>query len=357
MDREGMDEAKLGEGNPAQPVRRVTIRDVARLANTSISTVSAAFNGSPGVADHTRTRIFAAANRLGWRPDRRASHLRRNRTTMVGVVYEVEQSFQSGLLDHLYLAARGHDLEIFLAGATEHNSELTCVRLLLAERVNAVILTGSNLTDEQFSEVARQVPTLSLCRDVDAPGVDVIKTDGIRGVAEAVNYLHSLGHQRIAHVSGGTIPMGPERERGYRQAMSRLGLSRFLQVWSGGDTPAAGVMAAEQFLALAPEDRPTGITCFNDMSAHALIRRLHQAGLDVPGDVSVVGFDNAPISRDALLPLTTVAQPVEDMTVRALQLLADRIQSGLLVTPGNEYRASLDSELIIRATTGPRPDK
>ncbi len=339
---------------------QVTIRDVARLADTSIATVSIAFSSSKGIAPQTRRRIIEAANQLGWRPDRRASTLRRNRNAVVGVVYEVEQSFQGGLLDSLYISARRHNLEVVLAGATESNSELDCLRLLISERCNAIILTGATLEDSRIEQAARLVPVLSLCRTVDCPGVDVVTTDGVAGSQMAVRHLYDLGHRKIAHLQGLDKSMAAERETGYRSAMNDLGLADQALIFEAGDNLHAGVSTADKILEMRPADRPTGIVAYNDVSAHATVGRLRQKGVRVPEDISVIGFDNAPISRDPVISLTTISQPITDLAGEAMRILAARING---VTPvqtpqDNSDEAvicQLPTTLVLRNTTGPAP--
>lgn len=334
-------------------VRRVTIRDVARLSGTSISTVSAAFTGSVRVAEETKKSIYDAANRLGWRPDRRASHLRRNESVLVGVVSELDQSFQNALVDALYQARHGFELEIFLVAATTHNSEIDAVRLLLAERCSAIILTGANLTDEQFAAVARSVPTLSLCRPVTAPGVDTVLSDSRQGMRLAVDHLEQAGHSRIAHASGGSAPATAQRRTAYESAMASAGLKETIQVLQGGDTVAAGIVTADALLGM--ERPPTAVICYNDMAANGLVRRLQQNGVRVPEDISVVGYDDAPIASDPIVSLTTIAQPIAQMAGDALAGLTARIASGMLVGAGQEQHITRPTELIVRGSSGVPP--
>lgn len=340
---------------PAPRTKRVTIRDVARLSHTSISTVSAAFSETTGVAEDTRARVLEAANQLGWRPDRRASMLRRNKSTLVGVIYEVEQSFQASLVDSIYVAAREHKLEVFLAGATTHHSEIDCLRLLLGERCSALILTGSTLDEPQQAEAALRIPTLSLCRSVDAPRVDSVTADAAEGARLAIDHLVGLGHQRILYVNGAGSPMAETREHHYRLAMTRAGLAKHIQVIQGGATLRAGVQAAQKIMALP--QLPTAVSCFNDMSANAVVRALRLRDIRIPEQISVVGYDDAPIATDPLIALTTIRQPADDMAKLALAILAERISLEKSADPGEEIRHSVDVSLIIRDTTGPAPKR
>ena len=169
------DDARVpGDAERPVPRRRVTIRDVARASFTSVATVSVALSGGAGVAAETRAHVQEVADRLGWRPNRYASNLRKTDSRLIGFVCEVEQVFQMGLVDSLYVAAQRKGLELVLAGATAHHDERTCVDESLRARCQAIILTGSGLTEAEMSELAGAVPLVSLCRLVHAPGVNVV---------------------------------------------------------------------------------------------------------------------------------------------------------------------------------------
>ncbi|MDK9592246.1 LacI family transcriptional regulator [Propionibacterium freudenreichii] len=158
------DDARVpGDAERPVPRRRVTIRDVARASFTSVATVSVALSGGAGVAAETRAHVQEVADRLGWRPNRYASNLRKTDSRLIGFVCEVEQVFQMGLVDSLYVAAQRKGLELVLAGATAHHDERTCVDESLRARCQAIILTGSGLTEAEMSELAGAVPLVSLC--------------------------------------------------------------------------------------------------------------------------------------------------------------------------------------------------
>ncbi|MCI1747948.1 MAG: LacI family transcriptional regulator [Acidipropionibacterium sp.] len=339
------------EGAQGRTPRKVTIRDVARLAGTSTSTVSAALSGGAKVSEPTRRRVIDAADRLGWRPDRRASGLRRFHSRSVGMVYEVEQSFQAHLLDAVYVELAKEGLEIVLAGATAHHTEQMCIADLLREGCEALVLTGSGLSGREIADLARRLPTLSLCRQVSLGGVDVVACDSPQGAGMAVDALVALGHRRIAHVNGAGQPMAEAREQGYVEAMTRHGLTRNIRVLAGGSTVAAGVLAGHALWGMSSP--PTAVTCFNDMCASGLVRQLRLAGVRIPDDLSVVGFDDAPVASDPTTALTTVQQDVTALAREAAQLLRFRVESGRPVRPGTERVVTLASQMVTRTTTAP----
>lgn len=332
--------------------KHVTIRDVAKASYTSISTVSLALSGRAGVAPETRANILAVADRLGWRPDRHASSLRRQNSRLIGLVCQVEQVFQMGLVDSLYVAARSRGLELVLAGATRHHDEHTCVDELVRERCQAMILTGSDLTEEQMSEVGQRLPTVSLGRLVQAPRVNVVVSDDRMGLGQAIDHLVSLGHHRIVHVDGGpAYPLGHSRADAYASAMADTGLADHVRIISGGSTLEHGVDAARQLLATRP--LPTAVVCFNDMVAAALTRELERNGVGVPQDVSVVGFDDCSVAADPSTPLTTIAQDPQLLAEATLDLLDAALSDAATPDTATETAVVIPTRLHVRSTTGP----
>ena len=329
-------------------MRRVTIRDVAALADTSISTVSAALNGRPGVSQETRERVIDAANRLSWRPDQRASRLRRNRTAVIGVVYEADQPFQASLVDSVYATAKDQGVEVVLAAATDHHSELECLRVLVRERCDGLLLAGSALSPSHIELVARQAPLVSLCRKINERGVDEVYADVKQTMGLAIDHLFALGHTQIWHLGASGRSMGAPREQAYVHQMVAAGLDPV--VIEAGATNLDGVHAAD--ILLDGAELPTAFICYNDAMAAGLVRRLRQRGVKVPDDVSVVGYDDAPIASDPTLDLTTVSQPRQEMAVAAVGILVSRMNEEQAVEVGNERRLKVPGQLVIRTTTG-----
>lgn len=332
--------------------KRVTIRDVARASGTSISTVSVALSGRPGVSETTRARVFEVANKLGWRPDRRASNLRRQDVRQVGVVYEVESVFQARLVDALYVAAEESDLQLVLAAATEHHDERKCVKAMLQERCQTLVLAGSGLTNAEILQIGRNLPTLSLCRYVNEAGVDTVVSDDENGFAAIINHLVSLGHKNILHLDGGPANLpGERRTAAYEKAMRSFGLDSHIQVIPGGTTIADGARVAERVLAMDP--LPTAVCCYNDALGSSLTRALRAAGITVPGEISVVGYDDGPDAADPSTSLTTVEQTRFPLARVTMELMNRRINSGVITAIGEEELAVLPTSLVIRKSTGP----
>ena len=332
--------------------RRVTIRDVARASGTSISTVSVALAGRPGVSEDTRARVLEVANRLGWRPDRRASNLRRHDVRLVGVVYEAESVFQSRLLDALYVAAEESNLQLVLAAATAHHDERKCVNVLLQERCQAMILTGSGLNTAEICAIGKRLPTLSLCRYVHEEGIDAVVSHDDMGYGALIDHLVELGHRDIIHVDGGRKNLLAERRTAaYEKAMRAHGLDRWIRVIPGGTTIADGARTARVVMAL--DALPSAVTCYNDALGAAFVRTLRGVGVAVPEDASVTGYDDGPDSADPSTSLTTVDQDPFPLARVAMELVRRRIDSGVITQPGEEELVVLPTSLVIRKSSGP----
>ncbi|HET7802502.1 MAG TPA: LacI family DNA-binding transcriptional regulator [Humibacillus xanthopallidus] len=324
---------------------RVTMEDVAARAGVSRALVSIVFRGVAGASDATRERVLAAARELDYRPDTRASRLGRSRTRTVGVTFSVGATFHGDLLQSLYTHADAAGYEVVLSGVTPDRAESAAVDTLLAERCEAIVALGSTLAAGSLARLAGQLPVVSVLRAVSGD-VDVVRTDDAAGLQLAVAHLVELGHEHIALLDGGRAAGAAERRRGYRTSLRRAGGLRELVI-PGGLTELEGASAAEQFLALGSA-RPTAVAAFNDRCALGFIDVVRQAGLRVPHDVSVVGFDDI---RQAAYPhvgLTTVRQDAERLGAAAIRTVDARL-SGAAPGPATV----IDPELVVRTSTAP----
>jgi DNA-binding LacI/PurR family transcriptional regulator len=321
------------------------MEDVAARAGVSRALVSIVFRGVAGASDATRERVLAAARELDYRPDTRASRLGRSRTRMVGVTFSVGAAFHGDLIQSLYTHADAAGYEVVLSGVTPDRTESAAVETLLAERCEAIIALGSTLGTGELARLADQLPVVSVLRAARG-GVDVARTDDAAGLQLAVSHLVGLGHENIALLDGGRAAGAAERRRGYRQGLRRAGDLPEL-VLPAGLTELDGASAAEAFLALSG-DRPTAVAAFNDRCALGFVDVVRQAGLRVPHDVSVVGFDDI---RQAAYPhvgLTTVRQDAEQLGAAAIRTVAARLTGG---APGPA--TVIDPELVVRTSTAP----
>ena len=325
--------------------RKPTMEDVAARAGVSRALVSIVFRAAPGASSATRERVLAAARELDYHPDTRASRLGRTRTRTLGVVFGVGHTFHGDVIESLYAAADQAGYEIVLSGVTGRRPETTAVQTLLAERCEALVLLGSGLPAGEMNRLAGRLPVISVLRPVRAAGVEVVRTDDADGLRQAVAHLAGLGHTRIAHCDGGRAPGAAQRRQGFRTAMRRLGGSAQAVDLPGGLTEEDGAASATAYLALRGQ-RPSAVTAFNDRCALGFIDTVRRAGLRVPDDVSVVGFDDIRQAAYPHISLSTVRQDADRLGALALQRVCARLDDGesqareLVVAPTFVARSS-----------------
>jgi DNA-binding LacI/PurR family transcriptional regulator len=322
------------------------MRDVAERAGVSRALVSIVFRDVPGASEQTRERVRAAADELGYSPDRRARSLSRRRTRVLGVAFALGHEFHADLLASLYRAATAYDQELALSGTTGDRDEGAAVADLLALRCDAVLLLGSGLPDAALADLAGQVPTVVVARATDSTRVDVVRTDDVAGAGLAAQHLLDHGHRRLVHVDGAAAAGADERRRGFRQVVEAAGVAP-VDVERGGLTEDEGAAAAVRLL--ARDVLPTGVAVFNDQSAAGLMDVLQQAGLRWPDDLSVVGYDDSPIARSRWARLTTVRQDVDTLARLAVGRAVERVEDPDLAAREDLVAPSL----VVRGSTGP----
>lgn len=323
--------------------------DVAREAGVSRSLVSLVFQGSPKVADATRERVLAVADRLGYRPNALARSLASTRTRTLGLlVDDLRNPFFAKALAALEDAAAASGYRALIAdGRRDARREEEAVRTFADHRVDAVVTVSPRLSDGQLAELARLVPMVVLERD--AAGVDIVMHDERLGARLVVDHLVALGHARIAHVDGGPGAGSAPRREGYREAMAAHGLASRIDVIPGEYTEAAGREAAAALLLRA--ELPTAVFCANDAMAAGVAAVLDEHGIDVPGTVSLVGYDDTTLAELHLLSLTSVRQPLDLLAEAAVAAADARIADpGLPPT-----RAVLPPALVVRRSTAAPP--
>ncbi|MFI5709579.1 LacI family DNA-binding transcriptional regulator [Kribbella sp. NPDC051620] len=323
---------------------RATMEDVARLAGVSRALVSIVYRDAPGASDATRARVLAAGNELGYRPDHRARLLGRTRTRLLGVTFDVRAPFHGDLVEALYSAAEAAGYDLTLSAVAPSRAESRAVQSLLDYRCEALILLGPQLPASALSTLAESQPVIAIGRNVRAAGVDVVRTDDSAGSRLAVEHLLSLGHTRILHIDGGKTPGAAERRTGYRKAVRQAGLEARVQ--PGGRTEADGADAAKTFL----NDPPpvTAVTLFNDRAATGFLDTIRQSHLEIPADLSVVGYDNTAIAGLSHLNLTTIAQNTAALATQTITTAHSRLTGSPPTTP-----VVIPPTLVPRCTTAP----
>jgi DNA-binding LacI/PurR family transcriptional regulator len=340
------DEAGLSPG------RRATLADVAREAGVSTALVSLVMRGVPGASPANREKVFRVARELGYVPDARARALRQGRSRLLGVMFDVQQPFHADVIEGLYEAAETDGYDVVLSAVTESRSEDKAIGTLLADRCGALILVAPRSGRDWLVEVAGKLPTVVLARHVRHPDIAVVRTADVKGVDLSMDHLVGLGHSQIAHIDGASAPSADQRRRGYRAAMRRLGLEP--RVIRGGWSEASGALSVDLLLQEGG-DLPTAILAFNDPCATGVLSSFHRAGIAVPDEVSVVGFDDTHLAGFSHTGLTTVRQEARLMARLAVSRAISRLEHAPNGTPTafDARDTVVPPTLVVRGTTGP----
>ena len=345
-----MDVSRDHRAAPDGAPRRPRLEDVAARVGMSPASVSMVLSGAPGPSAATRERVLEAAAELGYRPDRTASLLARRRTHLVGVQLQAGSVFHAELVEDLYEAAEGHGYDVVLSAVTRTRDERRATETLVDFRCEALILLGPVAPAAELAALGRQLPVVVVGRRVPGGGVDVVRSADADGVGQAVDHLAGLGHTRIAYIDGGRGTIAADRPRGYRRAMRAHRLDGQHRVIGGDHTEAAGARAARLLL---DEGRPlpSAVVAFNDHCAVGLLDTLTRAGVEVPGEVSVVGYDDSGLSRLAHVNLTTVNQDARRQAEHGVAAAVERLDGGRT----SPREVVLAPHLVVRGTTGPPP--
>ncbi|WP_310732077.1 LacI family DNA-binding transcriptional regulator [Actinomyces sp. 2119] len=340
---------------------RATIATVAARAGRSISTVSAALNGGPGVAAATRAEILRVAEELGYEADPRARMLRRHHTGLVGASFAVGQAFQGLVVDGLYRACSGLGHSLVLAASTPHRDVVKGLRGLRSERCEGLVLVDPGVPGSSLVQAVGRTPTVVMCTTTDLTGADEVVSRDDLGVGFLVDHLVRSGRRRIVYVDGAGETAARGRSQAYAAAMARSGLGEQVQVLPGGATEEDGARAAH---ALLGKGRlPEALMCFNDHCAVGALMELRRHGVRVPQEVAVTGYDGIPVTGASSFSLTTVRQDATLLAEVAISALLARVhpEQSLQVPPtvlreerargGSTYRVTPD--LIVRDTTAP----
>ncbi len=327
---------------------RPTIRDVASRAGVSKSLVSLVLRDAPHVSDAKRRAVREAIDELGYRPNAVARSLVSKRTGVIGVVIsDLHNPFFADVIDGVEEAAsRSGYTALLSSGGRSAAREATAVDKLLDLRADGIILAGSHLEAKRIAVASRSVPVVLLTRTSRVGSLDTVVTNDEAGARMAVDHLVGLGHRRIGHVDAGRAPGGPARRRGYERAMRAHGLERYVRVARGTFTEAGGAAGTRSLL--DGKRTPTAIFTCNDLAALGALTELEAHGREVPGDVSLVGFDNSSLASLGLAGLTTIDQPRSEMGRLGVELLLERFEGRR-----EPQRVVVEPSLVVRSTTAP----
>lgn len=327
-----------------------TLALVAKIAGVSQMTASRALNDRPGVSQGTREEILRIASDIGYVINRSAQKLSGGRNGIIGVITPMlDNQFASELILGIGRAARavGYESLVYTIFDEDRESHGGVIGLMqqFADGVIAILPRESTYFDALASA---HVPVVVIDQRGTLAKFPTVSVDSYGGACMAVEHLARLGHTRIAFVSGDeTIEGVRERHRGYSDTLARLGLPFDPELLAPGDLSQKKAFEATIRLLALPSP-PTAVFAANDLSAFGVIAAVREAGLRVPDDVSVIGFDDIPMAAQVHPPLTTIRQPFQQMARSAVNTLLSRID-------GNDSasaRTTLPAELVTRNSTG-----
>jgi LacI family transcriptional regulator len=328
----------------------VTIKDVAREAKVSVASVSRALNGNGGVTAATEQRIREVAARLRYVPHGAARSLITRRTHTIGALLpDLHGEFFSELIRGIDLEARSHGLHLLVSSSHDGADDAAAAMRAMQGRVDGIVILSSPGVDAEFLEanLPEGLPSVLLNSDVKS-GAAVLNIDNFAGTYAMVRHLVGLGHARIAFVGGPKDNYDArQREAGFRAAMAKLAPGEPLRIVSGNFSESSGYLAARELL--AAKARPQAVFAANDMMAVGCLQAFKEAGLDVPGDIALAGFDDIPIARYVTPPLSTVRVRIAELGKNAMDLLAD-----LMDRPGSSAASvhTLGCDIVVRDSCG-----
>jgi LacI family transcriptional regulator len=335
-----------------QPSSRVTIRDVAAQAGVSVATVSKVLNQRYGVAAATLARVQGVIDELGYEASLVAQSLRNHKTNVIGILVADLEPFSTELLKGAADAIRGSGFELVVYSAGGRTSDPVGWERRYLSRLSGTLVDGAVLVTPAVSlEAVPGTPVVAVDPHTGPSALPTIDSDNLRGAQLATEHLLELGHRRIAFLAGRPdLQSAQLRKTGYLRALAAAGVpvSEAL-IRDGAYDPVTSARSAHELL--TGPDRPTAVFAANDLSAIAAVGAARELGLDVPGDLSVVGFDNVPESALCTPPLTTVNQPIREMGHRAITLLIALING----EPVDRTHITLDTGLVVRSSTRPLP--
>ncbi|MFI6369622.1 LacI family DNA-binding transcriptional regulator [Streptomyces sp. NPDC050546] len=331
---------------------RPVMADVARLAGVSKQTVSRVLNDHPAVRPETREAVLEAMRTLGYRPSRSARSLASGRTRMLGVIsFDAARYGPASILTAINTAAQeaGYLVSSIALDTADHGTVVEAVNRLSAEGADGVIaIAPQQWVGRALAETDLGTPLVVLESALDA-STPLVTGDSRTGARKATEHLLGLGHATVWHIAGPT---------GWTSADHRLASWQETLQAAGADVPAPLVgdwgadSGYELGRRLARRPEVTAVFASNDQMALGLLHALHESGRSVPGEVSVVGYDDIPEAAHLLPPLTTVRTDFAEIGTRSLRLLLDRIDG-----PGERPRVDslVPVDLVVRASSGPPP--
>jgi len=344
--------AKSKNHKAATP-ERMDIRTIARAANVSIATVSRTINRVATVNPTMAKRVWDVIGELDYFPNTQARALVSGRSKIFGlIISEITNPFFPELLQGFEDVAVENGYEILVSSTNYDTSRMyQCIRRMIERKVEGVAIMTFGIEAPLLDQLAkRNVPLVFIDVGPQSPGVSVLKVDYHHGIRQGVQHLAALSHKDIAFISGPlNLHSAQSRTAAFTNSLKECGITPSPKwIIEGDHTLDGGIAAMEKLLATNPQ--PTAVMCSNDMTAIGVLHKLNRAGLRVPDDISVIGFDDIHIAQVTIPPLTTVRMSGFSLARSAFAALRAHVENPEASTPQREY--PIQTDLIVRESTG-----
>jgi LacI family transcriptional regulator len=349
-----MADKKAQPANPKVKLpERMDIRTIARAANVSIATVSRTINHVATVNPEIARCVWKVIDELDYFPNTQARALVSGRSKLLGlIVSEITNPFFPELIQGFEDIAVAHGYEI-LVSSTNHDPRRMshCIRRMLERKVEGVAIMTFGIEEPLLDQLAkRKVPLVFIDVGPKRPGISLLKVDYHHGIRQGVQHLADLGHRDIAFISGPvTLHSAQSRRAAFTASVKGCGIALDPAYIVEGDHTLEGGIASMEHL-LAAKKRPTAVMCSNDMTAIGVLHKLYRAGLRVPDDLSVIGFDDIHIAQVTIPPLTTIQMSRFELARAAVTALRAHVEKSENAMPRREY--NIQTDLIVRESTG-----
>lgn len=342
-------------------IMTITIKDIAKIAGVSHSTVSRALSGHPGIPKETADRIKKIASDLGYVPSAVARGLRTSQSNALGVIVNrIDDPFFSEILQGIEDVLQDAGYSLFVAASNrDSRREKTIVQAMRERRVDGIIVCTTQFCEEHRSQLEHYgFPIVAIGNREGTDYQWLVYHDDFYGSVQITNYLIGLGHKRIAYLGNSRAESTTQgRLNGFIQEMKAASLpipDEYIFHCPNGQ-PGGGEIGVKYCIDLS--DPPSAIICFNDMMAIGVVKALREAGIQVPGDCSVVGFDDIPFAAYTYPALTTFEQPKYQLGCEAAQMMYTFLQSQSEISSAQGKTLMLRGELIVRESTAPSSNK
>lgn len=333
---------------------KLTLEDIAQLAGVSRSTVSRVINEHPAVSEAVRQRVWDIVNETGYRPNQAARSLASQRSNIIGLVIPrrvhtfFTDPYFSSLTEGVAQACNQHSymLSLFLFYTAEDERKLFPF-VSRPGTVDGIIIQSTHAADEMFQQLSESdVPSIVAGRPMNVSDFSYVDVDNVAGAHTAVRHLVQLGRRRIGSITGPlSTTAGLDRFEGYQNALSESRLPQDDRLHIEGDfTESSGYYCARRLL----PSKPDALFVASDIMAVGALQAIREAGLKVPEDIAIVGFDDLPPATRTSPPLTTIRQPIRRMGIELINKLLDIILNG----PQPPRRVIFGTELVIRGSCG-----